>query len=62
MNEYIKKYSNGSKHYYKDKAMTILHRVDGPAIEYADGDKSWFINGVYIFEISGSGNIFKKTH
>ena len=22
-----------------------LHRVDGPAIEYADGDKSWYLNG-----------------
>jgi hypothetical protein len=22
-----------------------LHRTDGPAIEYADGDKSWYLNG-----------------
>jgi hypothetical protein len=22
-----------------------LHREDGPAIEYADGDKEWWING-----------------
>ena len=21
------------------------HRIDGPAIEYADGHKSWYING-----------------
>ncbi len=22
-----------------------LHRVNGPAIEYVDGDKSWYLNG-----------------
>ena len=22
-----------------------LHRVDGPAVEYADGGKSWWVNG-----------------
>ena len=36
---------DGDKFYYSDKAMTIRHREDGPAIEYADGDKEWFING-----------------
>jgi hypothetical protein len=35
----------GNKHYYKDKAMTILHREDGPAIELAGGGKAWYING-----------------
>jgi hypothetical protein len=25
--------------------MTIHHREDGPAVEYPDGDKSWYING-----------------
>ena len=35
----------GSKYHYKDKEMEILHREDGPAIEYSDGDKSWFLNG-----------------
>jgi hypothetical protein len=23
-----------------------IHRTDGPAIEWPDGDKSWFLNGV----------------
>ena len=36
--------SAGNKFYYKDHEMTILHREDGPAIEYANGDKSWYIN------------------
>ena len=45
MNKYIKTYNDGSKHYYKDKEKTILHREDGPAIEYADGSKGWYQNG-----------------
>jgi hypothetical protein len=24
-----------------------LHRVDGPAVEYADGDKEWYLNDEY---------------
>ena len=37
-------YSN--KFYYKDPAKTILHREDGPAVEYSDGDKAWYQNDV----------------
>jgi len=25
-----------------------LHREDGPAIEFANGDKSWYLNGDYV--------------
>ena len=25
--------------------MAIRHRKDGPAIEWANGDKSWYLNG-----------------
>lgn len=35
----------GDKRYYKDKAKNILHRLDGPAIEYDDGIKVWYVNG-----------------
>jgi hypothetical protein len=29
----------------------ILHREDGPAVEYRDsGHKVWFLNGIYIFD------------
>lgn len=31
--------------YFSDRKCTILHREDGPAIEYADGDKAWYLNG-----------------
>ena len=43
--QYIKINENGSKWYFKDKAMTKCHRGDGPAVEYAGGTKEWFING-----------------
>jgi hypothetical protein len=43
--QYILINEDGSKFYYKDKEMTILHREDGPAVEYHTGYKSWYING-----------------
>ena len=44
--QYIKIDENGTKFYFKDKAMTKRHREDGPAIEHADGYKVWYLNGV----------------
>jgi len=35
----------GNKYYYKDQASTMLHRIDGPAIEGANGNKFWYVNG-----------------
>jgi hypothetical protein len=43
--QYIHIDEYGNKLYYKDRAMTIRHRLDGPAIEYADGCKSWYVEG-----------------
>ena len=41
-----------NKFYYKDGTTSsdydsskVLHRIDGPACEYADGDKFWYIDG-----------------
>jgi FtsP/CotA-like multicopper oxidase with cupredoxin domain len=45
--QYIEINQHGSKRYYKDKEMTILHREDGPALEWYDGSKFWAINGKY---------------
>jgi hypothetical protein len=42
---YIKISKYGDKIYYKDKAMNIRHREDGPAIEGSDGNKFWYLNG-----------------
>jgi hypothetical protein len=43
--QYIEIDRFGDKFYYKDKKMTIPHREDGPACEYANGSKFWFICG-----------------
>lgn len=37
--------SYGNRCYYDTNGQ--LHRTDGPAIEYADGSKSWYQNGEY---------------
>lgn len=42
--QYINIEENGSKFYYSDKELKILHREDGPAIEWVNGDKEWYIN------------------
>ena len=34
----------GTRRYYN--AAKQLHRTDGPAIEYADGSKSWYQNAM----------------
>jgi hypothetical protein len=44
--EYIKTTAFRTQ-YFSDAAMTIRHREDGPAIEYADGGKLWYLRGVY---------------
>ena len=43
--QYIHINQNGTKRYYSDREMNILHREDGPAVEYVDGHKEWWING-----------------
>jgi len=43
--QYIHIDTDGTKRYYKDKRMTIYHRTDGPTVEYACGDKSWWVDG-----------------
>ena len=40
---YIKK-TNIATYYFKDPEMIILHREDGPAIEYTSGTKVWYQN------------------
>lgn len=43
--QYLFKHEDGDKFYYKDLGMTILHRTDGPAIEWVGGNKEWLVNG-----------------
>ena len=35
--------SSGTKRWYNADGQ--LHRLDGPAVEYADGYKAWWVNG-----------------
>jgi hypothetical protein len=42
--QYIKIDQDGDKFYYSDRRMKTLHREDGPAIEWSDGDKEWCLN------------------
>ena len=35
---------NGNKYYHSDREMYTLHREDGPAVEYSNGTKAWWIN------------------
>jgi len=41
--QFIKRTSQGT-FYYKDEAQTILHREDGPAMEWKDGSKAYYRN------------------
>ncbi len=36
---------DGSRYYYSSTFKGLLHREDGPAIEWPSGHKSWYING-----------------
>ena len=40
----------GTTRWYKEAKCKVLHRENGPAIEYADGTKRWYINGKVLTE------------
>ena len=43
--QYIRIDRDGNKFYFKDSAMTLFHRHDGPAFEGANGRKEWWVDG-----------------
>ena len=46
--QYIEINEIGTKFYCSDKEMKILHREDGPAIEWPNGGgEQWWVNGIY---------------
>ena len=47
--------TDGSKFYYLDGKR---HRTDGPALEYADGSKSWYYHGEEI-KVSSNEEFFR---
>jgi len=61
--EYVRTDAEGGRHYFKVSSpeMNIRHRLDGPAVEYADGGKTWwYVNGVLIFQTNKEGNILYR--
>jgi hypothetical protein len=38
----------GHKFHYNETG--LLHRLDGPAVEYSDGDLEWWVNGKNLTE------------
>ena len=36
----------GTTRWFKDAKCTVIHREGAPAIEYADGTKAWWLNGL----------------
>jgi hypothetical protein len=47
----------GDKYWYNN--MGELHRVDGPAVEYTNGNKYWFLNGSRIYSLYPDGRTYK---
>jgi hypothetical protein len=44
--QYIEITNYGTKIYHKDRGLSVIHREDGPAIEYSDGTKAWYRNSL----------------
>lgn len=42
--QYIHIDEEGNKSYFADREMKILHRTDGPAMEWANGTKEWYLD------------------
>ena len=40
----------GNTRWYKDAKCKVLHRENGPAVEWCNGDKEWYINGKELTE------------
>jgi len=43
----VKVYNNGEKYWYQNDE---LHRVGGPAVEYSNGTKCWYLEGQELTE------------
>ena len=43
----VKVYDSGTRFWYVND---LLHREDGPAIEWSNGDRSWYLHGNKVTE------------
>ena len=46
--QYVKITTDGSKFYYNHRRMSLLdmHRENGPAVKWANGNREWYLYGV----------------
>ncbi len=51
--------TDGDCYWYNEKDQ--LHREDGPAVEYSDGPKTWWLDGVQITEEEHKKRTSKAT-
>jgi hypothetical protein len=49
--------THGNKRWYDKYGQD--HRLDGPAIEYYNGNKSWYINNRWVYSLSLQGQALK---
>ena len=47
--------------HYKSQTHTLYHREDGPAIEFANGEKRWYLNG-NLHREDGPAKIFTNNN
>ena len=59
--QYIEIDEDGDRFYFSDREMRILHREDGPAVEYTSGYKAWFLNGENVSEAEHKQLTAKET-
>ena len=48
----------GTIHYYNEQGQ--WHREDGPAVEWSDGDKEWWLNDIEYSEQDYNDYLLKK--
>ncbi len=60
MQEYTVKIEDGITRWYKP-GTNELHRLDGPAIEYANGYKYWYIEDVKYTEAEFNAKVSPKA-
>ena len=58
--QYVEINDDGDKYYYKDRRMTILHREDGPAVDWFGSEKHYYLDGKELTEEEFNNRIKPK--
>lgn len=59
--QFIRINTYGDKFYFKYKELMVKHRTDGPAVEWADGGREWYVDGKY-HRIDGPAKEYNSGH